>query len=137
MSKIALNHLALVVDDIETALGFWRDQLGIVQAGATQALPEEAARVAFLELEGGSIELIQPTDEDSGVAKYLAKRGPGMHHLCLEVEDLDATLRQLKAAGCELVNEEARHRGAWRYAFIHPRSAGGVLLELYERAETG
>ena len=133
MTNIKLNHLAIVVDDMEAALRFWRESLGLSQAGAIESVPAEAVDIAFLSLGDAHIELIQPTTDDSGVAKYLAKRGPGMHHLCLEVSDLDAKLNELSSAGCELINEQPRERDGRRYAFIHPKSTGGVLLELYEK----
>ena len=132
MSEIRLNHLALVVDDLDAALRFWRDCLGLV-VGGVESVPAEAVDIAFLALGDAHIELIKPISSDSGVAKYLAKRGPGMHHLCLEVPDLDAKLGELRTAGYELINEHPRERDGRRYAFIHPKSAGGVLLELYER----
>ena len=132
MTDIKLHHLAIVVDDMEAALRFWRESLGLSQAGHIQSIAEEAVNIAFLSLGEVRIELIQPTNDDSGVAKYLAKRGPGLHHLCLEAPDLDAKLQELKSAGCELINEAPREREGRRYAFVHPKSAGGVLLELYE-----
>lgn len=133
MSEVSLNHLALVVDDLESALRFWCESLGLSRVGQPEIVPDEAVAIAFLQLDSGHLELIQPTSSDSGVAKYLAKRGPGMHHLCLEVSDLDAKLRQLTESGVELINEVPRVRDGWRYAFVHPKSSGGVLLELYER----
>ncbi|MCY3780848.1 MAG: methylmalonyl-CoA epimerase [Chloroflexi bacterium] len=131
MSDINLNHLAIVVDDLDAALRFWREGIGLT-GGDVQSVPAEAVDIAFLELGAAHIELVKPTSSDSGVAKYLVKRGPGLHHLCLEVPDLDAKLGQLRAAGYELINDEPRERGGRRYAFVHPRSTGGVLLELYE-----
>ncbi len=93
----------------------------------------EAVDIAFLPLGEGEIELIAPFTAESGVAKYLAKRGAGMHHLCLEVEDIDAAITQLIAHEVELINETPRTRpDGRRYAFVHPASTGGVLLELYE-----
>ena len=93
----------------------------------------EEVDIAFLPLGDSEIELIAPFTEGSGVAKYLAKRGAGMHHLCLEVDDIDAVMQQLVANGTELINDVARTRpDGRRYAFVHPRSTGGVLLELYE-----
>ncbi len=133
MTDIKLNHLAIVVDDMDAALRFWRESLGLAQAGEIESVPAEAVDIAFLRLGDVHIELIQPTADDSGVAKYLAKRGAGMHHLCLDVPDLDAKLNELRAAGYELINEQPRERDGRRYAFIHPESTGGVLLELYER----
>ena len=136
MTDINLNHLAIVVDDLDAALRFWRESLGLAQAGAVESIPDEAVDIAMLSLGDAHIELIQPTTADSGVAKYLAKRGPGLHHLCLEVPDLDAKLAELQASGCELINERPRERDGRRYAFIHPGSTGGVLLELYETKAT-
>ena len=133
MTNVKLNHLAVVVDDMDAALRFWRESLGLAQAGAIESVAAEAVDIAFLSLGDAHIELIQPKSEGSGVAKYLAKRGPGLHHLCLEVADLDAKLEALSARGCELINEKPRERDGRRYAFIHPRSTGGVLLELYEK----
>jgi len=132
MTDINLNHLAIVVDDMDAALRFWRESLGLAQAGEIESVPAEAVDIAFLTLGDAHIELIQPTTDDSGIAKFLAKRGPGMHHLCLEVANLDAKLAALSAVGCELINEIPREREGRRYAFVHPKSAGGVLLELYE-----
>ena len=132
MTDIKLNHLAIVVDDMDAALRFWRESLGLSQVGAVASIPAEAVDIAFLKLGEARLELIQPTTDDSGVAKYLAKRGPGLHHVCLEVPDLEAKLKALSASGCELINEKPRQRDGRRYAFVHPKSAGGVLLELYE-----
>ena len=134
MSNMKLNHLALVVDDLDEALRFWRDSLGLSQAAELQSVPAEAVDIAFLALGDVRIELIKPTSTESGVAKYLAKRGPGMHHLCIEVPDLDAKLGDLRERGYELINEQPRERDGRRYAFIHPNSTGGVLLELYEKS---
>jgi methylmalonyl-CoA/ethylmalonyl-CoA epimerase len=130
-----LNHVAVVVADIDAALAFWRDALGLELSGVKN-MPEQKSKIAFLPLGGSEIELVQPTDPDSGIAKYLAKRGPGMHHLCLEVRDLDGTLRRLKEKGIRLTSE-APMTGAdgRRMIFVHPESAGGVLVELYESGE--
>jgi len=84
-------------------------------------------------LPGAEVELVQPTTDDSGIAKYLAKRGPGMHHLCLEVDDIEEMISQLKAKGVRLINEEPRTAAdGKKYAFIHPESTSGVLVELYQ-----
>lgn len=129
-----INHLAVVVSDMQAALAFWRDALGIPLA-EVRDVPAEAAQVAFLPLAESEIELVLPTSGESGLAKYLAKRGPGMHHLCLEVDDLVGMLRQLKGKGVRLINEEPRRSADGRkYAFIHPESTHGVLVELYELA---
>lgn len=133
MPNISLNHVAVVVDDLDEALGFWCGALGLARAGATQTITDEAVDVAFLNLGNAQLELIQPTADDSGVARYLAKRGAGLHHFCLEVPDLETVLQALRDSGVELINEIARERAGRRYAFVHPASASGVLLELYER----
>lgn len=132
MPPIRINHIAVVVEDVRAALHFWRDALGL-PLHHIEHNEAEAVDIAFLPIGEGEIELIAPFTEDSGVAKYLAKRGPGLHHVCLEVDDIDAALAQIAAAGAELINETPRTRpDGTRYAFVHPKSTGGVLLELYE-----
>ncbi len=128
----AVNHVAIVVDDMEKSLKFWRDALGI-QLHELRDVPAEKSQVAFLPIAGAEVELVVPTTDDSGVAKYLAKRGPGMHHLCLEVDDINGMISQLKAKDVRLINEEPRvSADGKKYAFIHPESTGGVLIELYQ-----
>jgi methylmalonyl-CoA/ethylmalonyl-CoA epimerase len=96
-------------------------------------VPTEKSQVAFLPLKGSEVELVVPTSEDSGIAKYLSKRGPGMHHICLEVDDIIGMLTQLRTKGVRLINEEPRTSAdGKKYAFIHPESTSGVLVELYE-----
>ncbi len=132
MNTPSIHHIAILTDDMETALAFWRDALGL-RLERRQENPAEQAEIAFLPLGDGEIELVRPTTDDSGLARYLSKRGGGMHHLCLEVDNLDAALERLKARGAELINEQPRQSAdGRRYAFVHPRSTGGVLLELYE-----
>jgi methylmalonyl-CoA/ethylmalonyl-CoA epimerase len=127
-----INHVAVVVDDMEKSLAFWRDALGM-EMHELRDVPAEQSQVAFLLLPGSEVELVQPTTGDSGIAKYLAKRGPGMHHICLEVDDIAAMLGKLKEKGIRLINEAARTSSDGRkYAFVHPESTGGVLVELYE-----
>ena len=133
MPKIkSINHVAVVVDDMEKALSFWRDALGM-ELHELRDVPAEKSQVAFLPLAGSELELVTPTTDDSGIAKYLARRGSGMHHLCLEVDDVVAMLAQLQAKGVRLINEEPRIAvDGKKYAFIHPESTSGVLVELYE-----
>ncbi len=128
----SINHIAIVVDDMEKSLSFWRDALGL-ELHELRDVPAEASQVAFLPVAGSEIELVTPTTADSGIAKYLAKRGPGMHHVCLEVDDIEAMLAQLKQKGIRLINEQPRTAAdGKRYAFIHPESTSGVLVELYQ-----
>lgn len=127
-----INHIAVVVQDMEKALLFWRDALGMDML-ELRDVPAEKSQVAFLPLSGSEVELVLPTTEDSGIAKYLAKRGPGMHHICLEVDDIKGMLSQLKSKGVRLINEEPRTAvDGKKYAFIHPESTSGVLVELYQ-----
>lgn len=127
-----INHIAVAVNDIESSLTFWRNALGL-ELAELHDVPAEAAQIAFLPVGGTEVELVRPTTDDSGLAKYLAKRGEGLHHLCLETDDIEAMLAQLKEKGIQLINESPR-AGAdgKKYAFIHPKSTGGVLVELYQ-----
>ena len=135
MTKI--NHIAIVVEDVNEALNFWQKALGLPLAHTEHNAGEEVD-IAFLPLGEGEIELLAPFTQESGVAKYLAKRGAGMHHLCLEVDNLDTVMQQLVANQIELITEVPRTRpDGRRYAFVHPRSTGGVLLELYEAKSAG
>lgn len=128
----AINHVAVVVDDMEKSLSFWRDALGI-PLHELRDVPAEKSQVAFLPLAGAEVELVQPTTDDSGIAKYLAKRGPGMHHLCLEVDDIEGMMAVLHEKNIRLINEQPRVAAdGKKYAFVHPESTGGVLVELYQ-----
>ena len=128
----SIHHVAVVVDDMEKSLSFWRDALGI-ELHELRDVPAEKSQVAFLPLAGAEVELVMPTTDDSGIAKYLAKRGQGMHHLCLEVDDIAGMLAQLKEKNIRLINEEPRAAAdGKKYAFIHPESTGGALVELYQ-----
>lgn len=133
MPKIKkIDHAAIVVENIEDALVFWRDALGL-ELSRQEDVPREKSAIAFLPVGDSEIELVQPTSDDSGIAKYLAKRGPGMHHICLEVDDIAAMLKQLREKNIQLINEEAvTGSNGKQYAFIHPKAASGVLVELYQ-----
>lgn len=129
-----IAHVAVVVEDLQTALGFWRDALGLPLLRTEHNEAEQVA-IAFLPVGESEIELLEPTEADSGIGRYLAKRGQGMHHVCVEVDDIEATLARLIAYGVELINESPRTReDGTRYAFVHPRSACGVLVELYQKS---
>lgn len=132
MTVKRIDHIAVVVDDIEGALNFWRDGLGMDMTHLEEVKEQESI-VAFLPTGGSEVELVKPTTDTSGVAKYLAKRGPGMHHICVEVDDIHATLAQLKAKGIKLINETPTlGAGGKQIAFVHPSSTSGVLVELYQ-----
>ena len=126
-----INHVAIVVENIEAILPFWQEALGL-SLTHIEEVPNQKARVAFLAVGEGEVELVQPTDPDTGTAKFIKEKGPGMHHLCLEVENIDQALVELKAKGVRLINETAQVLPRRKMAFIHPKSTGGVLVELYE-----
>ena len=129
-----IDHIAIAVKDIETALGIYRDVLGLEVSHIAEE-PAEAVRVAFLPTPEGQdeIELIQPTTTDSGVARFLQKKGEGLHHICVEVDNIEGTVADMTARGLEMLGEVRVNQRGDRYIFIHPKSAHGVLLELYER----
>ena len=132
MAKIKkINHVAIVVPEVESALGFWRDALGL-ELSHIEDVPSQKSQVAFMPLGDSEVELVKPTTTDSGVAKFLAERGPGMHHLCFEVDDMDGMLAQLKEKGVRLINETPIQLEGRKLAFVHPKSANGVLVELYQ-----
>ena len=129
-----IDHIGIAVHRIEDALPFWRDQLGLELRGIEE-VPGENVRVAFLRAGGTRIELLEPTSPDGPIARALATRGPGVHHLALRVEDLAGRLAALAAAGRPAIGGAPRPgAGGSRIAFLHPRTAGGVLVELIEPA---
>ena len=126
-----LHHVAVVVADLDDALARYR-RLGFT-GGERFTLPEQAVEVVTLQSGSGWIELISPTDQDGPIARYLAKRGEGMHHVAYAVPDLAAALDDLAAAGIRLIDTKPRIGAhGWRIAFIHPESCGGVLTELVQ-----
>lgn len=127
-----INHVAIVVEDIDAALRFWRDGLGL-EVAHVEDVPGQDSIVAFLPTGDAEVELVKPTNVDSGVANFLKQRGPGMHHICFEVDDILAYITRLQENGIRLINEEpVLGTGGKLIAFIHPESTHGVLVELYE-----
>lgn len=133
MPKIKrIDHIAIVVEDIELALTFWRDSLGL-ELQHVEDVPDQKSIVAFLPTGDSEVELVKPTAEESGISRYLMKHGPGIHHICFEVDDIDKTLAYLNNRGIQLINEQPIiGTGGKKIAFIHPNSTHGVLIELYE-----
>ena len=131
-----IDHVAILVRDIEQALTFYRDTLGI-EPGEIREVPTEQVRIAFLPLggPGGSeIELIEPT-ADSSLTRFLEKRGEGLHHICLEVEDIDAALAELREQGAAVLDAQPRLAAEGRAIFLHPKGTNCVLLELLQKPE--
>ena len=134
MKPIKINHVAIVVQDIDAALNFWEQTFGL-QLDHVEDVPSQKSKVAFLPLGESEIELVQPTNSDSGLANFLEKRGEGMHHICIEVEDIDAALAELKSKGVRLINDVPEELPGRKMAFVHPKAANGVLVELYQLTE--
>src|SRR5580765_6667149 len=128
--RAVLDHVGIAVKDVEAALAFYRDALGLV-VEAPEDVASQKVRAHFLPVGESSLELLEATAPDSAIAKYIEKRGPGLHHITLRVDDVAAALAQLKSRGVRLVDEQPRAgaEGAL-VAFIHPSSAHGVLVEL-------
>jgi len=131
--KPKLDHIGIAVEDIEKAVEAY-ERLGFT-VESVDDVPGFGVRVAFLPMESGNVELVQPVKDDSAMAKYLEKKGEGIHHLCFEVYDIRAELKRLEAAGVQLVDKVPR-TGAHGtlVAFLHPKSTGGVLIELAEKS---
>lgn len=131
-----LEHIGIATRGLDDSLKFWRDALGL-ELTHTEIVEEQGVRVAMLPVGEPRIELLEPTREDSPVAKFLEKRGPGIHHLAVRVDDIRATLAELKEKGARLIDETPRiGAGGCLVAFVHPGSAGGVLLELVEHTDS-
>ncbi len=128
-----VNHIGIAVKDIEKSLEIYRDLLGLELEGK-QEVEAQNVITAFFPVGETHIELVQPTEGNVGVAKFLEKRGEGIHHICFEVDDIEAALRDLKTRGARLIDEEPREieNGKKKVAFLHPKSTGGVLFELYQ-----
>ncbi len=130
-----INHIAIIVPELEGALDFWEGALGLKLA-RTEAVPSEGVDVGFLPIGDSNLELMKPTTTDSGVARFLEKRGPGIHHICFEVDDIETTMGRLREHNVQLINETAMTgHGGRKYAFVHPKSTGGVLVELYQLSD--
>ena len=125
-----IDHIGIAVKSLEESIPFYRDQLSMPFAGIEE-VAEQKVRVAMLQVGESKIELLEPTSEDSPVAKFIEKNGPGIHHLAYEVQDLEAAIARLMAEGTRMVDEKPR-AGAHgsRIAFVHPKSSNGVLTEL-------
>ena len=127
-----INHLGIATKEIAGALEFWEDALGLENVH-TEIIEDQKVRVAMLPLGESRIELLEPTSEDSPISKFLEKRGGGIHHIAVEVTDIEASLAKLKEKGMRLIDETPRIGAeGCLVAFVHPSSANGVLLELVQ-----
>ena len=127
-----INHIGIATKGIDEALKFWSDALGLDNVH-TEIVVDQKVKVAMLPLGESRIELLEPTSDDSPISKFLAKRGPGIHHIAVEVADIEAALATLKSQGMRLIDESPRVGAeGCLVAFVHPASTGGVLLELVQ-----
>jgi methylmalonyl-CoA/ethylmalonyl-CoA epimerase len=126
-----VHHVALVVESLEDALGLWQTMLGL-ELERIMDIASDRVRIAFLAVGESKVELVQPTDDTTGVARFLASKGEGFHHVCFEVGNLSETLIRLELDGLELIDTVPRRGAEGPVAFIHPRSCHGVLVELIE-----
>jgi len=130
-----IDHIGVAVESLAQALRFYRDTLGL--EAELEEVPDQQVRVAMLQVGESHIELLESTSPDGPVGRFLAKRGEGIHHICFQVEDIEAALAQLRAHGARLLDERPRvGAGGHRIAFVHPASASGVLIELSEALPT-
>jgi len=126
-----IHHLAVVVRNLAASLVFYRDILGL-ELEVVQEMADDRVRIAFLPIGESKLELVEPTDATTGVARFLASKGEGFHHVCLEVANLAESLTRLAIDGIELIDTAPRKGAEGPVAFLHPRSCGGVLVELIE-----
>ncbi|MGC9467443.1 MAG: methylmalonyl-CoA epimerase [Anaerolineae bacterium] len=126
-----IHHIAIAVKDLDAALEFYRDALG-AEVGERRDVPNEGVEIAFLPMGDSEIELLQPLDAEGSIARFLENRGEGIHHICLQVLDIEAAVARLEESGGRMATEVRAHPDGTRYAFVHPKSAHGVLIELYQ-----
>ena len=125
-----INHIGIAVKSLDDAVPFYRDNLGMAFAGIEE-VAEQKVRVAMLQIGESKIELLEPTSEDSPVARFIEKNGAGIHHIAYEVADIESAIAKLIAGGARMIDEKPRHGAhGTRIAFIHPKSSNGVLTEL-------
>jgi methylmalonyl-CoA/ethylmalonyl-CoA epimerase len=130
-----IDHIGIATGGIEEVANFYREALGLNFA-EVEEVSEQKVRVAMLPIGESRIELLEPTTSDSPISKFLAKRGPGIHHVAIQVDDIRESLRKMKQEGARLIDEEPRKgAGGCLVAFVHPSSTGGVLVELVENQE--
>ena len=130
-NKFKIDHLGIAVRSLDTALRFYRDQLGL-DVSLRETVAAEKVNVAMLPLGDPRIELLEATEADSVIGKFVDKRGEGLHHVAIKVPDLNATVDRLKSSGARLLNDPRPGAGGHLYVFVHPSSTGGVLLELIQ-----
>ncbi|MDR3322517.1 MAG: methylmalonyl-CoA epimerase [Synergistaceae bacterium] len=133
MKTTVIDHIGIAVNDINESLKFWEGSLGVKCTGV-ETVEEQKVKTAFLPIKESEIELLEATSPESPVAKYIEKKGEGIHHIAIRVDNLEAALAELKEKGVRLIDETPRKgAGGASIAFIHPKATGGILLELSQR----
>lgn len=133
MKPTIIDHIGIAVNSIDESLKFWRDTLG-VKCTEVETVEDQKVKTAFLPLDDSEVELLEATSPDSPIAKFIEKKGEGIHHLAIRVDDLEKALAELKEKGVKLIDETPRRgAGGAMIAFIHPKATGGILLELSQR----
>jgi methylmalonyl-CoA/ethylmalonyl-CoA epimerase len=135
MTVKRIDHIAIVVRNLASALAVYRDALGL-ELKQELTVGEQGVNIAFLPSGDSQIELLEPISPDTVIGRYLAKRGEGLHHICLEVDDIEAAMAQMKAQGISLIDETPKRGAHGKIAFIHPKGTHGVLVELLQRDES-
>lgn len=128
-----IHHIGIAVQDLDSALEFYRGSLGM-QVTERVEVPAEGVEIAFLPVGESEIELLRPLDKENSIGRFLANRGEGVHHICLQVDDIEAVVKNLTDEDAVMATEIRSHPDGMRYVFVHPKSTHGVLLELYEEA---
>jgi methylmalonyl-CoA/ethylmalonyl-CoA epimerase len=131
-----VHHVGVVVHDMEQAMGFYRDLLGL-HVHKLEVIQEQGVKAALLTLGDSEIELLEPVVPDTGVARYLERKGEGLHHVCFEVDDVEADLASLKQSGTEMIDQQTRIGLAGRICFLHPSAMDGALVELCQPLDDG
>lgn len=129
-----IHHIAIVVKDLDAALEFYRDALGVEVTGRRE-VPAEGVEIAFLPTGESELELLRPLDPENSIGRFIEKRGEGIHHICMQTDDIDAAVARIEESGGRMATEIREHPDGTRYAFVHPKSARGVLMELYQVPE--
>lgn len=129
------NHVAIAVNNLDETLSVFESLFGL-KPSKIEDVPDQGVRAALIPIGSGEIELLEPIDPNGGVAKFIERRGEGIHHICLEVDDTDAELKSLAEKGAELIDKVGRKGLAGRVGFIHPRTTKGVLIELAQKVQS-
>ncbi|SUZ47237.1 uncharacterized protein METZ01_LOCUS91, partial [marine metagenome] len=128
-----INHVCIAVLNIEETLAFYENLFGVTKSGEIETIEDQGVKAALVRVGASQLEFIQPIDNENGVAKFIEKRGEGVHHICFEVDNLESKLNDLDLAGVQLIDKEPRDGLSGTIGFIHPKSTRGVLIELVDQ----